>query len=320
MLTLLLTLKDRYDYTENILTYLNEIKFKYHIIIADGSSIINQEKLKQNIDNYSSLSIDLMNFKPDNSLTDYYSKLQYTSNKIRTKYTLLIDNDDYFSEEGCTSAIQFLENNNDFVAAGQICRFINHKKNLYFSNIKYNDITFDELNSRLEEYLKTPTVIWGLVVRTDVTIDFFNLLKQCDFEYLHLMEFLYNMFVISKGKIKYIYQKPCTYRRMITEDSTSINFIQKEKHYNFYYKNYFFTDWSKLTSSIKTFSNISDKKLEKYWFRGCVNGYLELSKFKYILTRYPWLRSLYYKFKYKKNWSNEIKKFDLIFQDNRSRL
>lgn len=319
MLTLLLTLKDRYDYTENILTYFNNIKFKYHIIIADGSSVTNQEKLKQNIDKYASLSIDLINFKPDNSLTDYYSKLQNTCNKIRTKYTLLIDNDDYFSEEGCTSAIQFLETNNDFVAAGQMCRFINHKNNLYFSNIKYKDINSDDVNSRLDEYLTTPTVIWGLIVRTDVTIDCFNLLKQCDFKYLHLMEFLYNMFVISKGKIKYIFENPCTYRRMITEDSFSMSFIDKEKHYNFYYKDYFFSDWEKLISSVKFFSNISEKKMEKYWFRGCVNGFIETSRFKHILTKYPWLRTLYYKLKYKKNWSNEIKTFDLIFQDNRSK-
>jgi glycosyltransferase domain-containing protein len=320
MLTLLLTLKDRYDYTENILTYFENIKFKYHIIIADGSNFTNQEKLKHNIDKFASLSIELINFNPDISLTDYYSKLQNTCNKIRTKYTLLIDNDDYFSEDGCTRAIQFLETNNDFVAAGQMCRFINHKNNVYFSNIKYNDINSEDINSRLNEYLKTPTVIWGLIVRTDVTIDCFNLLKQCDFKYLHLMEFLFNMFVISKGKIKYIFETPCTFRRMITEDSFSMSFIDKEKHYNFYYKDYFYTDWSKLISSVKLFSNISEKKLEKYWFRGCVNGFIEPSRFKFIIDKYPLLRSLYYKLKYNKNWSNEIKIFDLKFQDSRSKI
>lgn len=317
MLTLLLTLKDRYDYTENILTYFNNIKFKYHIIIADGSSIQNQEKLKQNIYKYKSISFDLINFKPDNSLTDYYSKLQNTCHKIQTKYTLLIDNDDYFSEDGCTSAIQFLETNNDYVAAGQMCRFINHKNDLYFSNIKYKDISSNDVNSRLDEYLNTPTVIWGLIVRTDVTIECFNMLNNCDFKYLHLMEFLYNMFVISKGKIKYIFDKPCTYRRMITEDSFSMTFIDKEKHYNFYYKDYFYSDWIKLTSSVRNFSNISEKKLEKYWFRGCVNGFLEVSRFKQILSRHGFIRVLYYKLKYRKNWSKKIKKFDLIFQKNK---
>ena len=83
MLSLLLTLKDRYDYTENILTYFNNLKFKYHIIIADGSSVANQEKLKQNINKYAFLSIELINYKPDNSLTDYYAKLQKSSNIMR---------------------------------------------------------------------------------------------------------------------------------------------------------------------------------------------------------------------------------------------
>ena len=92
MLTLLLTLKDRYHYTENILTYFNTQKFKYNILISDGSSIENQKKLQNNINKYKFLNITIFNYEPDHSLNDYYNKLKHSSSQISTKYTLLIDN------------------------------------------------------------------------------------------------------------------------------------------------------------------------------------------------------------------------------------
>ena len=131
------------------------------------------------------------------------------------------------------------------------------------------------------------------------------------------MEFLYNMFIISKGKIKYIHRYPCTYRRMITEESHSEVFLGKEKHYNFYYKDFFYTDWRNLINAFSKITYLSEKKLEKYWFRGCVNGFQVPNKFKVFLFNKYFFKLVYYKIKYNKNWSPSIKHFELNYQKNK---
>ena len=186
MLTLLLTLKDRYHYTENILTFFNNQKFKYSILISDGSSIENQEKLQNDITKYKNLNVKIINYKPDNSFSDYYNKLKHSASQINTKYTLLIDNDDYFSEDSCTNAIDFLEKSPLYVAAGQICHFINHENSIYFHNGHNEDNINDDSTDRINNYLKNPLPIWGLIINTEIVKEVFSLFVQCNLQYLHI--------------------------------------------------------------------------------------------------------------------------------------
>ena len=318
MLTLLLTLKDRFEFTENILSYFNEVKFKYPILIADGSSLENQKKLKQQMSEYSNITLTLQNYPPDNCLTDYYNKLKTASASIQTKYTLLIDNDDYFSEKGCREAVDFLEQNPSYVAAGQICQFINFNDFIFFANSTYKDFDTENKEARLKKYLDAPLAVWGLIVHTDVNKHAFELIADCNFQYLHLMEFLFNLYVITSGKVKYLYNSPCTFRRMITENSSSMSFIEGEKHYNFYYKEFFYSDWRKCMDKVNTLANIDEKLCEKYWFRGCANSWESGSQvMKRKLKSKDFIRLFYYRLKYRKNWSQDVLFYDSRFLLNR---
>ncbi|MFN3665678.1 MAG: TIGR00180 family glycosyltransferase [Sediminibacterium sp.] len=318
MLTLLLTLKDRYEFTENILHYFNEVRFKYPILIADGSNPENQKKLKQKISEYSNISLTLQNYPADNCLTDYYNKLKVASGSIHTKYTLLIDNDDYFSEKGCAEAVDFLEQNPSYVAAGQICQFINFNDHIFFANSQVSDFDTENQETRVKNYLDAPLAVWGLIVRTEVNKHAFEMIADCNFQYLHLIEFLFNLYVLTSGKVKYLYNAPCTFRRMITDNSSSMSFIEGEKHYNFYYKDFFYSDWRKCMDTAKTFVEINEKLYEKYWFRGCVNGWNSGSQvMKRKLKSKEFIRGLYYRVKYRKNWSPDVCFFDARFLANR---
>lgn len=314
MLTLLLTLKDRYEFTENILRYFNEVHFRYPILIADGSNPENQKKLKQRISDYSNISLTLQNYPPDNSLTDYYNKLKVASASIKSKYTLLIDNDDYFSEKGCMEAVDYLEQNPSYVAAGQICQFINFNYHIFFANSPFSDFHNENSEKRVRDYLDAPLAIWGLIVRTEVNQHAFEMIAECNFQYLHFIEFLYNLYVLTCGKVKYLYDAPCTFRRMMTENSSSISFLEREKHYNFYYKDFFYLDWRKFIEITKTFVRIDEKIFEKYWFRGCVNGWNSDSQvLKRKIKSKDFIRGLYYRLKYRKNWSQDVYLFETRF-------
>ena len=95
MYTLLLTLRDRTQYTESFFEYLNQINFPEKILVADGSSDVGRISVQKIIKNHPNLNIEYHDFGFDNSYQKYYKKLKTSLGLIKSPYVLLIDNDDY---------------------------------------------------------------------------------------------------------------------------------------------------------------------------------------------------------------------------------
>ena len=81
--TLLITVKDQNFFSKKLVNYLNTQNIKINIFIADGSKK-KQIKIFKNLKNI----FKYFYFGPDKSLDDYFKKIYYSLNKIKTDFVI----------------------------------------------------------------------------------------------------------------------------------------------------------------------------------------------------------------------------------------
>ena len=117
-LTIVLTLKDRSAFTYRWMSYMNDIKCPYPILIADGGEDkLIKEKLT-NYKNYSNLNYTYIRYPFDTNFSTFYKKIVDVINRVVTPYLLFADNDDFYLLDNIISFINFLDENLDFVSCG----------------------------------------------------------------------------------------------------------------------------------------------------------------------------------------------------------
>ena len=116
-LTIVLTLKDRIEFTYRWMKYMNDVKCPYKILIADGGKSLEIEKHLKNANNYPNLLYDYIRYPVDENLDLFYKKLANVSSLVVTEYVLWADNDDFFLLDHVEEMIQFLDFNTDYVGA-----------------------------------------------------------------------------------------------------------------------------------------------------------------------------------------------------------
>jgi glycosyltransferase domain-containing protein len=116
-LTIVLTLKDRIEFTYRWLKYMNDVKCPYKILIADGGESLEIEKHLKNTHNYPNLVYDYIRYPVDENLDLFYKKLADVFSLVLTDYVLWADNDDFFLLDHVEKMIQFLDFNPDYIGA-----------------------------------------------------------------------------------------------------------------------------------------------------------------------------------------------------------
>lgn len=120
-LTIVLTLKDRIDFTYRWMKYMNDIKCPYKILIADGGGSLEIEKHLKNANNYPNLLYDYIRYPVDENLDLFFKKLANVTSLVMTDYVLWADNDDFFLLDHVEEMIKFLDFNTDYVGARGSC-------------------------------------------------------------------------------------------------------------------------------------------------------------------------------------------------------
>ena len=114
-LTIVLTLKDRSEFTFRWMNYMNSIKCPYKILIADGGKDLRVEKKLIDHSRYINLDYEYIRYPYDKSFDEYYNKCVDAFSRVKSKYVLMADNDDFYILDTIPKMLHFLNKNLEYV-------------------------------------------------------------------------------------------------------------------------------------------------------------------------------------------------------------
>lgn len=118
-LTILLPLKGRHLHTLRFLRHADMSRLPYSFLIADGQV---HPAIAQMLENprhiFPHLNIEYVRYPEDGSYGDYFRKLVDATSRVRTRYVMQADNDDFLVRSGIDQCMKFLDANQDYVCCG----------------------------------------------------------------------------------------------------------------------------------------------------------------------------------------------------------
>ena len=231
-LTIVLTLKDRIEFTYRWMKYMNDVKCPYKILVADGGESLEIEKHLKNTHNYPNLVYDYIRYPVDENLDLFYKKLANVSSLVVTDYVLWADNDDFFLLDHVKEMIQFLDFNTDYIGARgssidfEIFDEIGNSENIvqgksYFAtelispsieqNLSYDRIQFLGENVLQYNFYNN----WYCLLRSSSISKIFADISSLAHKSPIPLEVLTNLMIVRDGKIK-IYPYPYYFRQVGT--------------------------------------------------------------------------------------------------------
>ena len=118
LLTVVLPLKGREDFTFRTMDYLNESEFPFRLIIADGSKGETVSEVLSLAERFPKVNYTYIRYPFDESYSQFYRKMVSALSEVQTPYVSWIDNDCLPVIEGLCESVEFLESH----AAYSTCR------------------------------------------------------------------------------------------------------------------------------------------------------------------------------------------------------
>ena len=117
LVTVVLLLKGRPEYTKRWLTYASLDEFPFKILIADGSLGNEAEQLLSDKNAFPNLDIEYVRYPPDVGRRDFYAKTADAVSRVKTPYLIKAANDDFYSVDGIRKSVAFLEEHPEYSGA-----------------------------------------------------------------------------------------------------------------------------------------------------------------------------------------------------------
>ena len=208
-LTIMLSQFGRHEFSGRFFAYLNETECSYPILYADGDA---DGFAKEICVKYKdTLNIQLVEYKQSQKFKDYFTMMVKGLETIKTPYVMLCDNDDFIVYSSIEKLLKFLRNNSDYVSAGSNMIHIQLDN---FSS-KHAGKTHTLCNAYTGHRIEEPLFSWEEQVnqtflnfqpnfynihKTDVLLQVWREILESDFSDLTIMEFFYQLRVLSFGK------------------------------------------------------------------------------------------------------------------------
>jgi glycosyltransferase domain-containing protein len=265
-LTLLITLKDRFEFTKRICEYFSKARYPFHIIFADGSLENDTEEFFENLKN-PGFSYEYIRYPKDKTYSDFYKKCASAIKKVKTPYVMLADNDDFPIADGQLKALDFLKNNPQYVGCmGRVPGlYLRTPQNpnapylffsSYYCNVLYNQRPLNQSSGllRIKEYLKHSPCIYYGIFQTGSMVTTFNKIENKDLRVLYLYEIFFSCLQLAQGPVHFL--DAITYIRQKGSSQMASTYY-KGLFFDFFYS-------EMLTETKQIFLNISkliDKKV-----------------------------------------------------------
>lgn len=217
-LTIILTLKDRVDFSLRWMNYMNDIRCPYKILVADGGKDSFLEEYLENQNNYPNLDYVYYRYPYDLNLDFFYKKLLDIIEKVATPYVLFADNDDFYLIDHFPASIDFLNKFSDFVSCGgehvefkllsknnEIVNSPYGRNYIAYSFNKLQSIDFDLAVDRVTYFLENVErqmlwLNWYNIHRVSAVKQGFEILKEYRITEVVVMELHFHMTLLTIGK------------------------------------------------------------------------------------------------------------------------
>ena len=214
-LTIILTLRGRHLHTLRWMWHANRINLPFHIIVADGEVHPATERVLSDPGNFPNLSYEYHRHC-DLSFNDFYRKCAETARKVKTRYVMMSDNDDFPVVAGICKSIALLDKEFEYVGAGgEIPNFsvtsstagggnlVGEMIDLKFGYAQgVHDISFELASDRVMDVLNRYHVVYYHILRTQVLRLIFEEAEKHEFSDLTVHEFFCAARTATLGKIK----------------------------------------------------------------------------------------------------------------------
>ena len=218
-LTIVLSIKDKPEFTERWMRFMNDQQCPYKILIADGGKNKRIEKQLSNSLSYKNLNFQYIRFPFDKKIEDYYLKLLQTLKVVKTKYVIFADNDDFYLLDKIPSLIIFLEKNKNYSGCrGREVHFYLSRNGKTFINSANGDnyITVDGVSNSIENdsFIERAELFftkvnqqdfwqnWYCIHRAEGVIKILKAVRKYNFQDPILTEILFHLMLLKTGKIK----------------------------------------------------------------------------------------------------------------------
>ena len=204
-LTIVIPTKNRAPWLKRVFQYYSKCNFTGKIIITDSSNLETFMEINEIKDSYKNLNIDTFHF-PDLNVERAINSIL---DKIQTKYSVFLADDDMLLTEGLSKAVNFLNNNDTYVAALGNAYMLGTLTNKPFGPVHaivdYSVKSYDNDDGlkRIEDYLDHPKALIFSVVTSKIFIESFKLMMSLDIRYQEMKfgEILQAICYLGRGKI-----------------------------------------------------------------------------------------------------------------------
>lgn len=245
LLTLVLPLKGRPEFTFRIMEYLDKSKFPFKLIIADGGDDEQVSNALSLAGNFSNIDYRYIKYPFDESYSHYYQKMVSVLSEVRTPYVSMIDNDCFPVVEGLHESVTFLESHSGYSACrGQHIDFKlepfpgEDANPLYGQAISIGLVYFDRKHTiwksfdsdnpleRIIEWSHCTNIMHYSVYRTKTLIDAWGFISKNDCCDLIFCETALALTALAYGKTRVI-DAPYIMRQQNSPDSVSKEMIRR---------------------------------------------------------------------------------------------
>jgi glycosyltransferase domain-containing protein len=216
-LTILLTLKDRGEFTHRWMSYAQRVRLPFKVLIADGGYDASVSALLAERARFPNVDYEYLRYPEDTSYSQYYAKIDDALGRVRTPFVAMADNDDFLVPDSLARSVEFLIMSPDYAACGGQCaqfwvvpdpsegvsgllygRQVDWK---FTSNVQSSDAaTAAERLHRLPISIADP--LYYDVKRTGEARRQFKMVRQLNLTDLFLVEHLVQYLTVIAGKTK----------------------------------------------------------------------------------------------------------------------
>ena len=245
LLTILLPLKERPDFTLRWMQYADKIKLPFKVFIADGGADSKTEEILSTGKYFKNVNYRYKRYPYDHDYKQFYKKMISAISEIDTPFVALTDNDVFNMPKGLHASLNFLVQHADYSSCrGQHLDFTlvsgpDEKpgflsgSRLYINKIYYNKChsiwrSFESNNPlvRIEDWSYCTHITYYNVQRINHFRDAWHFIVERNYEDIFLADITISMFTLLAGKLK-VFDFPFILRQQNTPNAESKKAIKK---------------------------------------------------------------------------------------------